>query len=240
MPTYTFTGPHMKATRKGACPTCGKPSTRSRTFERTVSPFNKRPDGTPKTWPEVAADVQADADAWTPEPADFEHDKCQAARLAPPVAAPAPVSDERKRTTATVLDAMHAVGRYVRHHRLPLGKVEVSHWRDEITVQVAFVPDGDIIAWARVFELDTLAVDDCGHGTGVRLRHEADGIRWKIDAFVSNPSVGFRLGGAPIAWGRDQRSGRRSKYGTVQVNDLAAGLARMGIAVTTIAPAVDA
>lgn len=240
MTVHRYTGPRRKATRKGTCPTCGKRATRSATFEGTVNPFNKNADGTVKTWEQVAADVQAKADAWDPPAEVFEHDKCQAERLAPPVAAPAPVSDERKRHTATVLDAMDQVGWFVQQHGLPLSKVEVSSFQGEITVQVVFVPTSDVIAWARAFGLDTVAVDDGGHGTGVRLRHRADGLTWKVDAWVSRPAVGDRLGDTPIAWRRDQRTGRRTKYGTVRVDDLADGLARMGIAVTTTAPAVTA
>jgi hypothetical protein len=36
------------------------------TFEQTVNPWNRRADGTPKTWDEVAVDVRATADAWVP------------------------------------------------------------------------------------------------------------------------------------------------------------------------------
>lgn len=78
--TERYTGPSVKATRKGHCPICDKPVTRTRTFTATVNPFNRRPDGAPKTWEEVAADVAAKADAWSPEPAVFEHDACRDAR----------------------------------------------------------------------------------------------------------------------------------------------------------------
>lgn len=235
MPSYTYTGPIRKAVRKGACPTCGKPATRSGTFQKTVNPFNKNADGTVKTWAQVEAAVKAEAEAWNPPAEEFEHDKCKAARLAPAVAEPQPVSAERAAATAAVLDTMDQVGQFVRRHGLPLGKVELHYWRDEITVQVAFVPDGDIIAWARAFGVATLSVDDGGHGTGVRLRHQADGLHWKVDAFISKPHIGDRLGDTPIAWERNERTGRRGNYGTVTVDDLAAGLARMGIAVTTTA-----
>jgi hypothetical protein len=63
---YVFTGPHTRRQHRGPCTGCGKTITRSRTFEHTVNPFNKRPDGGVKTWDEVRADVNAEADAWVP------------------------------------------------------------------------------------------------------------------------------------------------------------------------------
>jgi hypothetical protein len=57
-------------TRKGQCPACGKPVTRSRTFQHTVNPFNKNPDGTVRTYEQVRERVNAEADAWMP---DFRH-----------------------------------------------------------------------------------------------------------------------------------------------------------------------
>ena len=75
--TVRFTVP--KETRKlsGKCPVCDKRVARSRTFEKTVSPFNvNKETREPKTWDEVAADVQAEADAWVP---DFTHEACREA-----------------------------------------------------------------------------------------------------------------------------------------------------------------
>jgi len=72
--TVTYTGPKRRVERTGKCPTCGKRVKRSRVFEKTVSPFNRHPDtGLPKTWDEVARDVDADAEAWVP---NFEHWTC--------------------------------------------------------------------------------------------------------------------------------------------------------------------
>lgn len=231
MPTYTFTGPTRKAVRKGSCPACGKPATRSATFANTVSPFNKRSDGTPKTWAEVAADVKAEAEAWDPPAELFEHDKCKAARLAPPVAAPVPVSPERADATRSVLAAMDQVGQFVQEHGLALGKVELSYWRDELTVQVAFLPGAEIVAWARAFGMEFVPVEDGGHCTYIRLRHVQDGLKWEVDAYVSKPGLGDRLGGCPVDWTRNVRTGKRNGFGTAHVDDLADGLARMGIAV---------
>lgn len=56
--------------RKGECPSCGKKVTRRRTFEHTVNPFNKNPDGTVRTYAEVLAQVKAEANEWEP---DFRH-----------------------------------------------------------------------------------------------------------------------------------------------------------------------
>lgn len=61
MTTYRFTGPRTTRRHKGICPGCGREATRSWTFEKTVNPFNcvgESEDRRPKTWREVAADVQ--------------------------------------------------------------------------------------------------------------------------------------------------------------------------------------
>lgn len=59
--------------RRGTCPVCGKQTTRRRTFEHTINPFNKNAEGQPKTYDEVRAAVNAEADAWVP---DFRHENC--------------------------------------------------------------------------------------------------------------------------------------------------------------------
>lgn len=74
--TETYWRITAKATRRARCPGCGKATTRSRTFEMTVSPFNKNPDGTVRTPSEVAAAVRAEADAWQPDPGLFRHSAC--------------------------------------------------------------------------------------------------------------------------------------------------------------------
>jgi len=71
----TFTGPTRREERIGECPTCGKRVKRSRTFEKTVNPFNRNRDtGLPKTWDEVAADLDTEVAAWVP---DFRHATCR-------------------------------------------------------------------------------------------------------------------------------------------------------------------
>lgn len=81
MTTYNYYGPSIVAERRGKCPVCGKPTRRRQTFQGTVNPFNRRPDGAIKTWPEVRADVEAKADAWNPPPDVFEHEKCRHGRI---------------------------------------------------------------------------------------------------------------------------------------------------------------
>lgn len=61
----------------GACPVCGKKTTRSRTFEHTVSPFNRNTNGQVKSREEVRADVHDEAEAWQP---DFRHPVCREAQ----------------------------------------------------------------------------------------------------------------------------------------------------------------
>jgi hypothetical protein len=68
--------------RSGSCPECGGGVVRSRTFTHTVNPFNRRPDGQPKTYGEVLADVHRLAEAWEPTGHDLLHQAC-AERLSP-------------------------------------------------------------------------------------------------------------------------------------------------------------
>jgi len=57
----------------GKCPECGKRVQRSRVFKQAVNPFNRNKDGSIKSYPEVRAAVNAEANAWVP---DFTHDAC--------------------------------------------------------------------------------------------------------------------------------------------------------------------
>jgi len=71
----TFTGPTRRVERVGKCPACNKRVVRARTFEMTVNPFNRNRDtGLPKTWDEVAADLDTAVAAWVP---DFRHATCR-------------------------------------------------------------------------------------------------------------------------------------------------------------------
>lgn len=228
----TYDGPSVTARRTGNCPTCNKPATRSLTFSATVSPFNKTADGRPKTWAEVHKDVKAKAGAWDPKPEVFEHEACAAKRLAPPVAEPEPISEEALVQAARMRDVMRAVIERTERLNLPLGHVEIGHgWRstDSMRVQLGIVSPGHFIAWVRSFGVETVNVETSANTTAVRLYHELDGIRWSVHASVSRPVAGDRLGGAQVDWHRDNR-GRKNGVGTVTVDELAAGLARMGIA----------
>lgn len=64
MTTIKFQVVKVRASRSVACPKCGKKVKRSRTFERTLNPFNKNADGSVKTYSEVLADVGAEARFW--------------------------------------------------------------------------------------------------------------------------------------------------------------------------------
>jgi hypothetical protein len=68
--TVTYERVTARRSRTGKCPDCGVRTKRSHTAEMTVSPFNKNPDGTVRTYAEVERAVQAKADEWVP---DFRH-----------------------------------------------------------------------------------------------------------------------------------------------------------------------
>lgn len=65
---YTFPAVKHTEKRSGACSRCGKKCSRSKTFERTVNPFNRNPDGSEKTHAEVQADNREDAKRWAAQP----------------------------------------------------------------------------------------------------------------------------------------------------------------------------
>lgn len=80
-PSYT-----ARTKRKGSCPTCGRQTVRSRSFESTVNPWNRVDDPSvpsgkrQRTDREVRAYAVAKATAWEPGPDEFEHAKCREAR----------------------------------------------------------------------------------------------------------------------------------------------------------------
>ena len=73
MTVYTYEAVTARRTRKGKCTVCGKTTTRSRTFQNTISPFNRTDNGTVRTYPQVRERVEVLADAWAP---DFDHWTC--------------------------------------------------------------------------------------------------------------------------------------------------------------------
>jgi len=75
MSTVHFDRITARRSRSSKCPVCGKTATRSKTFEMTVNPFNKNPDGTVRTRREVWNAVNDKANQWEP---DFTHEKCEA------------------------------------------------------------------------------------------------------------------------------------------------------------------
>lgn len=239
MPTLTFHGPSRRVTRKGACPACGKPASRSQVFSASVNPYNKRPDGTPKTWSEVAADVAASAAAWKPGPDEFEHDKCRADRLAPTPAALTAIDPDRMARSDELRRAVVQVNDFAVQHGLPVTGLNLERWADQWRATVGFIPSGEIVMWARAFGLGAVVpIEDGGHCTYVRITHRlSPALRLSVHAAISKPSLGDRLGGAPVRWSRDERTGRRAKDGTVSVDELEAGLLRMGIPVSIPATA---
>lgn len=72
-----FKAVRVVATRNMQCERgCGRKTTRQRTFECTINPFNTNADGTVKSEREVRAQAQEKADAWRPDP--YTCKACQA------------------------------------------------------------------------------------------------------------------------------------------------------------------
>lgn len=74
--SYAVTYPvvTVHAERKGRCPLCHRRVTRRMTFENTVNPFNRTPDGHVRTREEVRAKLREEAARWQ---ADFTHETCR-------------------------------------------------------------------------------------------------------------------------------------------------------------------
>jgi hypothetical protein len=237
MTTYTYEGPSRKATRKGTCPTCNKPVTRSTSFSATVNPFNRNADGSVKSRAEVAAGVEAMARAWQPEPEVFEHEKCRADRLAPAPGAPTTVDPERTEKTRGFCRALRTVAEFTERHGIPLTYVTVKAnlWKANGSwlAETRCVPSGEIVLWMRALGLDVVRVEDGGNSTYIRVIHEGPELSWRVNAGIPKPDLGDRLGGAKVDWDRDSK-GRKTGSGTVTVDELAAGLSRMGISIAVL------
>lgn len=65
---YKFPAVKHTEKRSGTCVRCGKKCARSKTFMRTVNPFNKNPDGSIKTPAEVQTDNREEAKGWAAQP----------------------------------------------------------------------------------------------------------------------------------------------------------------------------
>ena len=61
--------------RAGKCVVCGKAATRSTTFEQTLNPFNKNPDGSAKSARDIYRELETEAQAWSAEPPT--HVRCE-------------------------------------------------------------------------------------------------------------------------------------------------------------------
>lgn len=50
--------------KQGKCEGCGKKTRRQTTLQNTISPFNKNPDGTPRTRAEIVEKLHAEGEEW--------------------------------------------------------------------------------------------------------------------------------------------------------------------------------
>jgi len=61
---YTFDVVKYQASKSLPCPKCSKRVKRAKTFEQTLSPFNKNAQGVPKSRAEIWAEEREQAVAW--------------------------------------------------------------------------------------------------------------------------------------------------------------------------------
>ncbi len=61
--------------KTGYCKKCGKYITRSKTFDQTINPFNKLPDGTIKNRDDIFQELLKEAQQWKEKP--VVHVRCE-------------------------------------------------------------------------------------------------------------------------------------------------------------------
>lgn len=156
--------------------------------------------------------------------------------LAPAIAQPEPLPADLAARTTTQRDALRAVLRRLDDTGLPFRRVELGDGPDGAPLlRFGQVDCGAFLLWARTLNVQTIAVDAGAQwSTTLRLTARVGDGHWSVTANVRRPDHGDRLGGAAVEYGVDGR-GRRSSTGRVSVDELAAGLARMGIAEYTAA-----
>jgi hypothetical protein len=67
------------ASKQGFCSVCGKRTTRRRTFDQTLNPYNiSKETGLPKTYSEISAELNAAVKDWKENAElDFTHHGCR-------------------------------------------------------------------------------------------------------------------------------------------------------------------
>jgi hypothetical protein len=150
-------------------------------------------------------------------------------------------SPERIADTGEFSLALRGIVEFIELHGLPMTAVTVhrnhrvnNYGQRGWAARPGFVPDGEIVMWAQALGVYAIRVEDGGHCTYIRIRHDAVGLAWEVDAAITKPANGGpQLGGVRIDWDRD-RQGKRAKSGVIRVGDLAEGLSRMGISVVSL------
>jgi len=209
--TVTYTPVTHREQKRGACPECGRKNTRSRTFEATVSPFNKDPEtGEPRTRLQVAGEVARSAAAWVPDFTCSAHYETEADI---PMARPTDVA-----ATAAITKNMATIGEFTATHGLTFyGGVTVEAGGVEVRACGA----RDLARWGRA-----LAV-----GEPVKVwtwRDRPDTTRLTLAGVVGNIRIlvradyGRRLGASdPVDWSVE-RNGKRGLTGGITVEAVAA------------------
>lgn len=247
MSTTIYSGPQITADRTGICPTCGRPAKRRRTFSGTVNPYNTTPDPEapggkrPKTWAEVYADVQADAEAWAPAPEVFEHDRCRtaAATAALQPAPPVHRTEQGARRVQQVTEAAARAALTISTHGLYAGHLEVKGTHSvageaermaEVEVQLfgGGVNAGEFMRWLGALPYRQVQVDTRADTVYLRATCEYMGVVWRVHTSVYRRGAAELLPGAEVVWNTDH-TGRRSKVGYLGVDDTVAVLRRLGI-----------
>lgn len=242
--TITYREIVAKAERTGPCTICEKPTRRTMTFGATVSPFNKiddpaEPDGRrPKTPAEVRADVRAQAEAWAPEPALFDHERCRAERDHPaddsPVP-PEPRDEQLTERTHRLLAAMAALGAFIAEHGLAASSADIrpAGWgtRPETDIDIRPATPAEFLRWCAALGVEEVQLDCERDQTYLRVTAPLPAlelIRVRMWRAIPRGPLGERLPGVEWEWPRNDL-GRKLKAPKVPLEHVRTALRRLRV-----------
>lgn len=245
----------FQATRVGFCTVCGKKTRRSCTFSGTVNPLNRVDDPSapggrrPKTREEVRADVKAEAEAWKPEPSVFDHERCRAERDYPVDDSPVPPEQrdpQREQWTGQLLDAMSALGLFLRYHGLATSSADIRPAWGRGTGMAIDVHPGTVaefMQWCEALQVTTIKLDCTRDDTYLRVtalllpaRDGARAITVRMWERMPRGPRGERLPGVEWEWPRDERHGTKLKAPDVPVEHIRTALRRLRVPDRVAAP----
>ena len=142
-----------------------------------------------------------------------------------------PIELGRLARAAQARQVIDAAVTFIADHALPFSTFTLespAHSDGRPAVRVGWFRDGALLMWARALGVDTVHTEDRDWCTLLELSAAVGAVQWRVEGQLDRPAHGPRLGGAAVTRAK-RANGGRSQYGTVTVDELAAGMARMGI-----------